>query len=222
MWYLFRMSPVKPLREVYAETTRNALLDTGRRLFVERGYPAVAAEELVRAAGLSRGALYHHFGGKPGLFEAIFAEQEERAAQRIAAAMATQTEPWQQAMTGVETFLDVCGEADYRDIVLLQGPIALGWQRWRELDQHHLGDLLTAGVRQLLAAGLLQPHPAELIAAAIYGSLTELSLAVAAADDPAQAREQAGALVVGLLRGISTRPDVPARGRTRRARPRPE
>jgi AcrR family transcriptional regulator len=200
------MSSVKRLRDSYAETTRHTLLETGRRLFVTRGYPAVAAEELVRAAGLSRGALYHHFNGKRGLFEAVFEELEDLAAQRIQHAMATETDPWQRAIDGMAAFLDVCAEPDYREIVLLQGPIALGWQRWRELDHQHLGRILTDGVRALLDARLIHEHPAELLAGAIYGALTEISLTIATADDPKLARAQAGQLAIDLLTGLTTAP----------------
>lgn len=196
------MCGVKSLRDQYAQNTRRALLDSGLEFFVERGYAHVSAEELVRAAGLTRGALYHHFDGKQGLFEAVFEEQEEQAAHRIAEAMATSEDPWQQVLAGLNTFLDVCAGRDYREIVLLQGPIALGWARWRELDQRYLGGLLLAGIQALLGAGLIQRHPATLLSAALYGALTEISMTVAHAKDSAAAREQAGDLVCALLTGM--------------------
>ena len=121
--------------------------------------------------------------------------------------MANQTDPWRAAITGIDTFLDICVEPDYREIVLLQGPIALGWYRWRELDQRHLGGLLIAGAQMLINAGLIQDHPAELLAAAMYGSLTEISLRIADATDPATARGQAGDLAHALLTGIATTPN---------------
>ena len=74
---------MESLRDTYVENTRNALLDSARSLFAARDYADISAEELVRAAGLTRGALYHHFNGKQGLFEAIFSELENEAAQRI-------------------------------------------------------------------------------------------------------------------------------------------
>jgi AcrR family transcriptional regulator len=187
---------VKPRRELYAEATREALAKSGRRLFLERGYGAVSAEELVAAAGLSRGALYHHFDGKQGLFEHVFVEEETRAAERIAGAMADAPDLWQQALAGVHAFLDICTEPDYRAIVLQQGPLALGWDRWRELDQQYLGGLLLAGVQALLDAGLIADHPPELIAASLFGALTELSMIVARDESK---REEAGALIVTLM-----------------------
>ncbi len=141
------MEPVKTRRARYVESTRTALLDTGRRFFAERGFADVSAEELVRAAGLTRGALYHHFAGKQGLFEAVFEDLEARAADRITAAMAAGTgDAWGRASAGIRTFLEICSDPEYREIVLLQGPIALGWRRWRELDQRYLGTLLTDGL----------------------------------------------------------------------------
>ncbi|MBO2454080.1 TetR/AcrR family transcriptional regulator [Actinomadura barringtoniae] len=203
------MDGVKSRRELYAEETRRTLVETGRERFLEHGYLAVSAEDLVRGTGLSRGALYHHFEGKEGLFQEVFEEQEERAAQRIAAAMTGKDDPWEQALAGVDAFLDVCAERDYRELVLLQGPIALGWHRWRELDQRHLGGLLVAGIQSLIDAGVLQDHPAELLAAALYGGLTEISLRIADAGDPATARRDAGVLARSLLEGVSRRGGTP-------------
>ncbi len=195
---------VKSLRQSYAENTRSVLIETGRRLFVERGYAAVSAEELVQSAGLSRGALYHHFDGKRGLFEAVFEEQETSATKRIERAMNDVTDPWQQALCGMDMFLEICGEHEYREIVLLQGPIALGWPRWRELDKQHFAGLLTAATRNLIDAGLIRGQRADLVAAAIYGMLTELSLTIAAGPHRAKAREDASELLRNMLRGITT------------------
>ncbi|MCM6775371.1 TetR/AcrR family transcriptional regulator [Nocardia sp. CDC159] len=198
------MNAVKPRREMYAESTREALLQTGREMFLERGYPAVAAEDLVRAAGLSRGALYHHFGGKQGLFEAVFEEQEQRAVRRITAATADHDDPWQQFLAALDAALDICAERDYRELVFLQGPLALGWSRWRELDQRYFGGLLAARIRTLLASGLIQNHPAELLAAAVDGCITELCLRVAESEDIPAARRDAGRLLRALLTGLAT------------------
>ncbi|MEU9022016.1 TetR/AcrR family transcriptional regulator [Actinomadura sp. NPDC048394] len=197
------MEPVKSRREQYVESTRAALLGTGRRHFAERGFADVSAEELVRAAGLTRGALYHHFNGKQGLFEAVFEELEDEAAQRIAAAITgAGGDAWRRGTAGIRAFLDICAEPGYRQIVLLQGPIALGWPRWRELDRRYLGGLLEDGLTAILGAA--PAHPLPLTATALYGALTELALTIADADDPARARDQAVRLVVAMLKGVRT------------------
>jgi AcrR family transcriptional regulator len=194
------MEQVKTRRERYAESTRAALLDTGRRFFAQRGFTAVSAEELVAAAGLTRGALYHHFAGKQGLFEAVFEDLEARAASQITAATAPHETARDKAAAGVRTFLEICSDPEYREIVLLQGPIALGWQRWRELDQRYLGTILTERLTALL--GDSAPHPLALTTAAFYGALTELALSVADAEDPSRAREQAVHLIDAMLAGV--------------------
>lgn len=194
---------MEPVRVKYAEHTRQALFDAGLRLFAEREYASTSAEELVRAAGLTRGALYHHFDGKRGLFEAVVDELEGQAARRIRTAIASAVDPFERAERGVVEFLAVCAEPGYRHVVLLQGPIALGWRRWRELDQKHLGGLVNDTVQALLDTARIRPHPAGLLAAALYGALTELAMVVAETDDPDQARAQAAELVRDLIDGLA-------------------
>lgn len=191
------------LRDKHIEDTRRALLDTAARLFAEREYTDLSAEELVRTAGLTRGALYHHFDGKKGLFEAVVDELEVRAAQRIRAAIDSATDAAERVDRGLEAFLDVCVEPDYRHIVLLQAPIALGWRRWREVDRRHLNNLVLEGTRTLLDAGVIQPHPPELVASALYGALTEMSLTIAESDDVEKGRAEAAAVARALLSGLA-------------------
>ncbi|WP_433337417.1 hypothetical protein [Spirillospora sp. CA-294931] len=123
--------------------------------------------------------------------------------RRIEAAMSAASDPWDAATAGMDAFLDVCAEPDYREIVLLQGPIALGRRRRRELDRRHLGHLLVSATRSLVDGGLVQDHPGGLLAAAIYGSRTELSLAVADSDAPETDRADAARLARGLLAGLA-------------------
>jgi AcrR family transcriptional regulator len=197
---------MEPLRERYVEHTRQALLDAARRLFGRRGYADISAAELAREAGLTRGALYHHFDGKRGLFEAIFIELEQQAAQRIREAVDALSDPFERVDRGAATFLEICTEDEYRHIVLRQGVIALGWQRVIELDQHYLGVILLGGVRTLLDSGLIKPHPVELIASAFYGALTDLALTIAEADDPQRARTEAASLLSDLVGGLRRAP----------------
>ncbi len=195
---------MQSLRDKHVENTRQALLETGARLFAEREYADLSAEELVRAAGLTRGALYHHFEGKKGLFEAVLDELEQQAAQRIRAAIDSSADPLEGVDRAMEAFLDICTEPAYRHIVLLQGPIALGWRRWREIDQHHLSGLVVEAAQHLLDAGQIQPYPPELLARAFYGALTEMSLTIAESDDLALSRARAAELARAMLGGLIT------------------
>ena len=77
-----------------------------RRLFAKRGYADVGTEEIVRRAGVTRGALYHHFSGKEDLFRAVAEQVEEETTRKSAEAALAHTDPWEQQRAGWEAFLD--------------------------------------------------------------------------------------------------------------------
>ncbi|MEV6131122.1 TetR/AcrR family transcriptional regulator [Streptomyces violaceusniger] len=199
---------VKSRREEYADSTRRALIDCGRRLFVEQGYAQTSAEEIVRAARLTRGALYHHFEGKQGLFEAIFEDVEQGLADQFSeaasGAMEDGAEPWEQVIRALDLFLDECTHEVYLRIVLQEGPIALGWTRWRELDGLYMSGLLRTAIARLVDSGLAAPLSVEMTARAVYGLLTELAWGIAEADDQAAARRDAGLVARQMISSLRT------------------
>ncbi|WP_405498004.1 TetR/AcrR family transcriptional regulator [Nocardia sp. NBC_00511] len=192
---------VKGLRAEYAEATRSALLEAGRRLFVERRYSELSAEEIARAARLTRGALYHHFGGKQGLFEAVFEQIEAELTGRLGAAL-TGDDAWEDGLRALDAFLDECTSVPYRRIVLQEGPVALGWDRWRELDERHMLGLVRGLVDELNRAGILRPRPPDLVVRAIYGLLTEIAWGMAEAGDSEQARRDAGQIALEMISAL--------------------
>src|SRR3712207_5212502 len=117
-----------------SEATRTALVAAARRLFGERGYAAVGTEEIVRAAGVTRGALYHHFGGKRDLLEAVYRQVEGEVTQRIAERILEEAaeSPLAGMRRGAALFIEVCAEPEVQRIVLLDAPAVLGWDLWRE------------------------------------------------------------------------------------------
>lgn len=185
-----------------SETTRAALVQAARALFAERGYAAVGTEEIVRAAGVTRGALYHHFDGKSGLLEAVYEQMESEIAARLAEVVAPGAGPIETLGAGAEMFLDHCLEPEVQRIVLLDAPAVLGWERWREIgSQYGLGliaGLLTAGMEQ----GEIRRQPVEPLAHALLGALDEVAMFVARAEDPKAARVEAGETLTGLVRSL--------------------
>jgi len=106
-----------------SEATRAALIATARALFAERGYAAVGTEEIVRATGVTRGALYHHFTGKRELFQAVYEEVERQLVERIAtSAMSSAGDPLQALTAGAEAFLDACEDPAVQRIALVDAP----------------------------------------------------------------------------------------------------
>ena len=118
------------LKAEQSEATRAALIAAAHSLFAERGYAAVGTEEIVRAAGLTRGALYHHFAGKLELFQAVYEDVERRLVEQIAAsAMPGAGDPLQALHAGAQAFLDACEDPAVQRIALLDAPSVLGWER---------------------------------------------------------------------------------------------
>src|SRR5688572_32274170 len=106
------MSETRTRKAEQSEATRAALISAGRELFAERGYAGVGTEEIVRAAGVTRGALYHHFAGKPQLLEAVYEQVEGELTQKIATGALSGSDPLEALRAGSEMFLDACLEPE--------------------------------------------------------------------------------------------------------------
>ncbi len=186
--------------------TREALIEAARPLFARRGYAGVSAEQIVRAAGVTRGALYHHFEGKKGLFEAVYERIEAELAQRIAAgALAGGAgAPLEAMRAGAEMFLQACTEPEAQQIVLLDGPSVLGWDRWREIASEHGLGLIEATLQAAVDAGAIVDQPIRPLAHVLMGALDEAAMLVARADDPEQMRADVGRTLDSLLAGLSS------------------
>jgi AcrR family transcriptional regulator len=193
---------VKRTRAEQGEATRAALIATARRLFTERGFAGVAAEEIVAAAGVTRGALYHHFDGKPGLFRAVFEQIESELASRFAEEALSVPDAWEAMVAGLDMFLDICREPEVRQIALIDAPAVLGWTAWREVESRYSLGLIRIGLENLVEAGITRPQPIEPLAHAIMGMLTEAGLYVANAEDADAARAEMGEVLHGTLEGL--------------------
>lgn len=184
--------------------TRGALVSAARRLFGERGYAAVGTEEIVRAAGVTRGALYHHFGGKRELLEAAYRQVEEELATRIAeqALAAGGGAGMAELRAGVSLFLDACTDPEVQRIVLLDAPAVLGWERWREIAASYGLGLIEAALAAAMESGELPRRPVEPLAHILMGALDEAAMLVARSSDP-QTREEVEAVLDLLLESLT-------------------
>jgi AcrR family transcriptional regulator len=198
----FKASPNKQVQR--SAITRAALLEAARGLFGERGYAAVGTEEIVRHAGVTRGALYHQFKDKEQLFEAVFEEVEAQTTQRIATeALAAATDPVAALRAGARAFLAVCAEPAIERIVLLDAPAVLGWERWRAIGLRHGLGLVAGTVQAGIDAGLIAPQPATVLAHVLIGALDESALYVARAEDPETARAEVLGVLDRMIDGLA-------------------
>ncbi|MER5257383.1 MULTISPECIES: TetR/AcrR family transcriptional regulator [unclassified Streptomyces] len=181
--------------------TRQALLAEGRRGFAADGYHHVVLAEVARAAGVTKGAAYHHFDSKAGLFRAVVSEVQRELGERVAAAAEQHQDLWEQLRAGCRTFLAAGTDPAVRQILLIDAPTVLGWDEWRTADEEssarHLAEALTA----LADAGIIDEQPVEPLARLLSGAMNEAALWIARGGDP-QAGEQA---LDRLLAGLRTR-----------------
>ena len=186
------------------EATRAALIAAARKLFTERGYDDVATEEIVRAAGVTRGALYHHFGGKAELLEAVYERLEAESTERVARIVLGSEidSPLEAMVAGIEAFLDECAEPELRQIALHDAPAVLGWDRWREIGAANGLGLIEASLTAAIEAGEIRPLPVKPLAHLLLGALDEAAMLVARDEDPA-ARAEVVATLSALLDGFA-------------------
>jgi AcrR family transcriptional regulator len=184
--------------------TRTALLAAARQLFTEHGYAEVGTEQIARTAGVTRGALYHQFADKEGLFAAVLEEVETDLTARLIAAVAAAPTDDAGALlaAGAQAWLDASTEPEVRRIALVDGPAVLGYDRWREVGERHGLGLVTGLLTELMDADLIPTQPIGPLARVLIGALDEAALYVALAEDPARARSETSTVLIRLLTAI--------------------
>ncbi|MEQ9518112.1 MAG: TetR/AcrR family transcriptional regulator [Parvibaculum sp.] len=194
-------APAKKPSKNYAK-----LLAAARALFVERTYAGTGTEEIVAQAGTTRGALYHQFSDKKDLFRALFLVMlDEMALELFHKTMDEITEDREDLVVGTRVLLDLFSRPDIKQVILLDGPVVLGWAEWRKLQAplHHA--LLTHALEHLVEEGSLPSQALQPLADMIGGSLMQAGLAIANAPDPELARtEYAASLNLMLTRLTNT------------------
>ncbi|MFH2125828.1 MAG: TetR/AcrR family transcriptional regulator [Pseudomonadota bacterium] len=185
-----------------SKRTTERLLDQARRLFAEHGFAGASAEQIVAAAGVTRGALYHHFDGKKGLFRAVVEQVQAEIGLRVKRSVDEERDPVDMLIAGNNEFLAACLEPGVRRILLLDAPAVLGWETWREIDEAHVLGEYRDFLSRLMDKGVLRPLPAEALAHIISGAANEAALWAAQAEDPAAALAQAQLTMAELIRTL--------------------
>ncbi|MBV8347448.1 MAG: TetR/AcrR family transcriptional regulator [Mycolicibacterium sp.] len=173
-------------------------MQAGRELFATQPYSQITGLQICARAGVTRGALQHHFGSKLGLFTAVFDGLQSDVVSRIADALADHDDPWDQARAAIVVLLDVSTDAEYQAVVLKQAPAVIGWRQWRERYRDKFADVVRELIGSFAAAGLIKHSPA-MLTATMHGALTELSFEIARSNDPPHTRTAALALLDEMM-----------------------
>src|ERR1700744_2267944 len=192
-------------RDRNAETTRHDILVAAREIFSQHPYSEVSGTQICDHAGVTRGAMQHHFGSKLGVFTAVFEDLQHRVYQRTLDALSQQKQPWDRVRIGLTAFLDACTQPAYQTVVLKEGPTAIGWGRYRELDTEYYGNLARGFAAFLTPAGSGR-YTSAMLVASMRGALAELSFAIARSGDRELARQEALIVVEKLLHSFRDQP----------------
>lgn len=185
------------------EATRAKLITAGRELFIELGFNGASAEAIVTRAGVTRGALYHHFTDKTDLFRAVHEGIEAEIMGGIAKTMSVVPgDAFDALQTGALAFLDVCTDPRIARIGLVDAPSVLGWQEWREIDLRYGLGLVVAGLQMGMDTGVFRKQEVLPLAHLLLGAMIEAGMLIANADDPALARAEVEPPLIGLLDGL--------------------
>ena len=163
--------------------TRATLLAEARAIFSSQGFAGAGTEAIVRAAQVTRGALYYHFADKRTLFEAVVAEEARLVLESLLDQSADAEDCFEALAFGCFAYIQACLEPGTRRIYLLDGPAVLGWARWREIDDRFSGAELRRRVEELLADSAHRRDP-EIVTLLIGGAIREAVLWLSETDDP--------------------------------------
>jgi AcrR family transcriptional regulator len=194
-----------PTQAERTEATRSRLVATARLLFAEKGFADTSTEQILAAADVSRGAMYHHFEDKQALFRATFEAVEADLTAQVRKAASSSSNPVDQLREGFATYLDQCRYPEVQRIVLLDGPTVLGWDTWHEIDERFAFGLLreffaTAAKRGAITAFMVDP-----LAHLLLGATMQAGMVVARSDNPAASKIEMTATFELILLGMSAR-----------------
>lgn len=188
-------------RDSEAAKTRAGLVKHARRLFAEGGQAAVGVIEVSKAAGVTTGALYHHFGKRQDVLRAVLEDVAASVATRAVEAMEGKATTWDRLTAGMNAVLDACLEADVR-LAYNEAPAILGLDEWRALEESKTGVLLVQVLVQLSQEGQLKPVSLELLASMVKGAVVEAAMSITRAKQPKKMRAEAGVLLQAMLSGL--------------------
>lgn len=196
-------SPQRRSRDAMIADTTAKLVAAARRSFAQHGYADTVLADVCADAGLTRGAVYHHFNGKEGLLEAVLAQINAEIAKRLDHGMQMHADPWTAFRTCCLSYLDLALDPEIQQIVMRDAPAALG-QRFRDLDAAASIGPMTRSLQTLMTKGRIPPTDPEALAHLVNGSVLDAAMWVASAPDPAQRLPKAREALATLLDGMAS------------------
>ena len=182
--------------------TSARLLRIARECFEKNGYAPTTTQEIIRKAGVTKGALYHHYASKPDLFEAVYRQAEAEMAEQIAQASASERRPFNQLVAGCFAYLDCCCDSSLHRILRIEGPAALGYDRWQQIDREYGVYRLLPFLKALTRSGEIKTPSVEAFAFQLTGAMNEATFWVVNHPKPTLALKQSKRMLKHLLESV--------------------
>lgn len=195
------MESKRRTQEERSAATREALIAAARKLWGLRGYVEVGTPEIATAAGVTRGAMYHQFADKAALFREVVevVEQDVMARMAVVVAESGAATPADAVRAAVDAWLDVSGDPEVRQLILLDAPSVLGWAEFRDVAQRYSLGMTEQMLTEAIRAGQLAEQPVRPLAHVLIGALDEAAMVIATADDPTRTRLEVGQVLHRLI-----------------------
>ena len=203
-------------REAQGDATRLALLAAAREMFGESGYAATSIEDVAARAGVTKGAVYHHFGGKANLFQAVYEQVMREVSDRVVSVF-LDPDHWRAVTEGCQLMIDAQLDPAVRRIALHDARSVLSWDVVHLVESRYGAVGIRGALRKAMHGGVIEAQPLRPLALLLAGAISESCFYVADADDPIVAREEVGRLIVRILEGLKVKSDSPARTTEQRA-----
>jgi AcrR family transcriptional regulator len=204
MSHMSEEQAVSGKRAVQGRATRDRLIEVATSLFADHGYEGTSIEAVLAAAGVSRGALYHHFAGKEALFAAVVLAISDRVTAEVTEAVRDCTDPVDAMRTGALAWIDLAGDPVIQRIMLVDAPSVLGWEQWRAIDEGRTVGAMRAMLQAVSDTGRLPQELVEPFSHMILAALDEAAMIVARASDSrvavAEERQAVEKFLARLLR----------------------
>jgi AcrR family transcriptional regulator len=199
---------VEDKRLIKGESTRQVLLDAARTLFGTEGYAATSLQDIVVRAGVTKGALYHHFADKRELFLAVFEDVKHRLSDGVtnrffgAGRYEVPAEAWRDLARWCEALLDAYLDPFVQRICLIDAPSVLGWNEIRRLDERYEGVVLRAVLRSAMNRRTIERQPLRPLSRMLTAALFECCIQIGTAEDRESARAEVWPVFVRILKGL--------------------
>ena len=189
-------------RETNGAATKASLLAVARGLFGTEGYADTPLEQVVSAAGVTKGALYHHFRGKEELFAAVYEQVQREVSDRVVAEF-LRPDAWEALQLGCDLWIDAHLDPIVQRIAMRDARAVLGWEAVRNVESRFGAVPLRGVLRRAIRQGKIAPLPLRPLALMLMGTLTEACFYVADSDDQVAARKEVRLLIDRVLKGLA-------------------